>query len=421
MGTGTGFGVGPQRRHRPEDLGGQRHQPGHRLGRDRRPRRRRLRRHHRSHHRRHTGPRREDRSPDRRPESRTSACRTRRWSPRTPTGRSGSPWPATPAPRSRRTAWGRSTTTRSAAPNGAEAVGADRPGPCSTTIPSSPATPEGPRRSDRSRRARCPPRPIRGYDLAASDGGIFTFGCHALLRLHRRCPPQRPRGRHGHGRRLGRLLGGGRRRRHLRLRRRRLLRVHGRSALNAPIVGMAATPDGGGYWLVASDGGIFAFGDAALPRLDGGEHLNSPVVGMSSSTRRRAATGWWPPTAGSSPSATPPSPARRAARHLNEPVVGTANDVNTGGYWEVAADGGVFSFGGAPFYGSTGGTPPQCPDRGHGRDLQRERLPVRGGRRRRLQLLRPVLRLDGGDAHWPDRWWAWPDSDPRCGRPAGEA
>ena len=25
---------------------------------------------------------------------------------------------------------------------------------------------------------------------------------------------------------------------------------------------MAATPDGKGYWLVAKDGGIFAFGDA---------------------------------------------------------------------------------------------------------------------------------------------------------------
>lgn len=32
--------------------------------------------------------------------------------------------------------------------------------------------------------------------------------------------------------------------------------------LNRPIVGMASTPDGGGYWLVASDGGVFAFGDA---------------------------------------------------------------------------------------------------------------------------------------------------------------
>ncbi|WP_152626167.1 hypothetical protein, partial [Acidithrix ferrooxidans] len=34
--------------------------------------------------------------------------------------------------------------------------------------------------------------------------------------------------------------------------------------LNKPIVGMAATPDGKGYWLVASDGGIFTYGDAAF-------------------------------------------------------------------------------------------------------------------------------------------------------------
>jgi len=32
--------------------------------------------------------------------------------------------------------------------------------------------------------------------------------------------------------------------------------------LNAPIVDVASTPDGDGYWLVASDGGIFSFGDA---------------------------------------------------------------------------------------------------------------------------------------------------------------
>lgn len=33
---------------------------------------------------------------------------------------------------------------------------------------------------------------------------------------------------------------------------------------NAPIVGMAATPTGKGYWLVAADGGVFSFGDAAF-------------------------------------------------------------------------------------------------------------------------------------------------------------
>jgi hypothetical protein len=36
------------------------------------------------------------------------------------------------------------------------------------------------------------------------------------------------------------------------------------SVLNKPIVGMAATPSGNGYWLVASDGGIFSFGDAVF-------------------------------------------------------------------------------------------------------------------------------------------------------------
>ena len=39
--------------------------------------------------------------------------------------------------------------------------------------------------------------------------------------------------------------------------------------LNAPVDHLVATPDGGGYWLVAADGGIFTFGDAALLRLDG--------------------------------------------------------------------------------------------------------------------------------------------------------
>jgi hypothetical protein len=32
--------------------------------------------------------------------------------------------------------------------------------------------------------------------------------------------------------------------------------------LDAPIVGMAVTPGGGGYWLVGADGGIFSFGNA---------------------------------------------------------------------------------------------------------------------------------------------------------------
>ena len=50
--------------------------------------------------------------------------------------------------------------------------------------------------------------------------------------------------------------------------------------LNKPVVGMAVTPDGGGYWLVASDGGIFAYGDAGFYGSTGSLRLNKPVIGM---------------------------------------------------------------------------------------------------------------------------------------------
>jgi hypothetical protein len=38
--------------------------------------------------------------------------------------------------------------------------------------------------------------------------------------------------------------------------------------------------DGGGYWLVAADGGVFSLGDAAFYGSEGGVHLHSPIVGM---------------------------------------------------------------------------------------------------------------------------------------------
>jgi hypothetical protein len=79
--------------------------------------------------------------------------------------------------------------------------------------------------------------------------------------------------------------------------------------LNKPIVGMAVTPDGRGYWLVASDGGVFNFGDAGFYGSLGNIRLNKPIVGMA---------------------ATPDGK----------------------GYMLVASDGGIFPFGDAPFGGS---------------------------------------------------------------------
>src|SRR5581483_4090016 len=53
--------------------------------------------------------------------------------------------------------------------------------------------------------------------------------------------------------------------------------------LNRPIVAMAATPDGHGYWFTASDGGVFTFGDAAFFQSLGSVPQQRPIVAMASS------------------------------------------------------------------------------------------------------------------------------------------
>ncbi len=58
--------------------------------------------------------------------------------------------------------------------------------------------------------------------------------------------------------------------------------LSGSHPLAEPIVGMAATPDGKGYWLVAKDGGIFNFGDAAFEGSMGGRAIAAPVIGFAS-------------------------------------------------------------------------------------------------------------------------------------------
>ena len=152
----------------------------------------------------------------------------------------------------------------------------------------------------------------------------------------------------GHG-----LLAGRARRRHLQLRRREVLRLDRRDASEpADRRHGARRRSGRGYWLVASDGGIFTFGDAKFYGSTGAMRLNQPIVGMA------------------------PTPSGR-------------------GYWLVASDGGIFSFGDAKFYGSTGGDASEPADRRHGADRARPGLLV--GRRRRWHVhvrRRQVLRLD---------------------------
>ncbi len=122
--------------------------------------------------------------------------------------------------------------------------------------------------------------------------------------------------------------------------------------LNRPIVGMAVDPATGGYWLVATDGGIFSF-NAPFLGSTGNIHLNRPIVGMSSD---QSGNGYWMVASDGGIFAFGGAPFLGSTGniHLNQPVVGMAVDPATGGYWLVATDGGIFSFGGAPFLGSTG-------------------------------------------------------------------
>jgi subtilisin family serine protease len=151
----------------------------------------------------------------------------------------------------------------------------------------------------------------KGYWLAASDGGIFSYGTATFLGST------------------------------------------GGTALNKPIVGMAATPSGKGYWLVASDGGIFSFGDARFFGSTGALQLNKPIVGMSATP---SGNGYWLVASDGGIFAFGDAAffGSTGNLRLNKPIVGMATTPGGRGYWLVASDGGIFAFGDAPFFGSTG-------------------------------------------------------------------
>ncbi|HEX4434056.1 MAG TPA: hypothetical protein VH012_04445 [Acidimicrobiales bacterium] len=159
--------------------------------------------------------------------------------------------------------------------------------------------------------AAAPNSPTPAYWLAASDGGIFSFG-----------------GAPFYG-------------------------STGGMVLNKPVVGMAATSDGGGYYEVASDGGVFSYGDATFYGSTGSIHLNQPVVGMAVVP---GGGGYWlvASDGGIFSYGDATFYGSTGSIRLNKPVVGMAATPSGHGYWLVASDGGIFSYGDASFYGSTG-------------------------------------------------------------------
>jgi hypothetical protein len=127
----------------------------------------------------------------------------------------------------------------------------------------------------------------------------------------------------------------------------------GAMVLNQPIVGMAPTIDTGGYWLVASDGGIFSFGDAKFYGSTGNLVLNRPIVGMAATPTGR---GYWLVASDGGIFSFGDAKFYGSTGNLvlNRPIVGMAATPTGHGYRLVASDGGIFSFGDAKFYGSTG-------------------------------------------------------------------
>jgi hypothetical protein len=123
--------------------------------------------------------------------------------------------------------------------------------------------------------------------------------------------------------------------------------------LASPVVGAANSRGLGGYWLAASDGGIFTFGQAGFYGSLGGVRLAEPIVGMAATP---VGGGYWLVAADGGVFTFGDAHffGSTGGVHLAQPIVGIASDSATGGYWLVAADGGIFSFF-TPFYGSTGG------------------------------------------------------------------
>jgi hypothetical protein len=168
-----------------------------------------------------------------------------------------------------------------------------------------------------------PSPPQHGYWLVGSDGGIFTFGAAQFYGSTGSLPLQRPvvgitptanRGGYwlvasdggifafGNAGYHGSIPGSG-------------LNPAGSGlahSLNAPIVGMVPSNDGGGYFMVASDGGVFAFGDA---RFEG----SCPGIGGCSGA-----------------------------------AVAVVPDATGNGYWVVTSTGNVYTFGDAVNYGQPG-------------------------------------------------------------------
>jgi hypothetical protein len=124
----------------------------------------------------------------------------------------------------------------------------------------------------------------------------------------------------------------------------------------SPLVGVAASVSGRGYWLARRNGVVKPFGDAPFRGSAAGLRLTQPIVGI---TATRTGNGYW--LVAGDGGIFSFGDARffgsTGAMRLNEPIVGMAAQPNGRGYWLVAYDGGLFTFGSARYFGSGATTP----------------------------------------------------------------
>jgi Glycosyl hydrolases family 43 len=209
----------------------------------------------------------------------------------------------------------------------------------------------GPTTSPQALTPSCPTGLPDGYQLSASDGGIFSFHTPfggSVGGAHLQAPvvgiAADPSGGYWEVAADGGIFAFG-------------APFDGSLAgwtLRAPIVGMAATPDGGGYWEVDSQGHVATFCDADNFGSIGGFPLQAPIVAMAADP---GGGGYWEVASDGGVFAFGDATfyGSMGGKKLDAPVVGIAPTPDGGGYWEVASDGGIFAFGDAPFDGSMGG------------------------------------------------------------------
>ena len=180
-----------------------------------------------------------------------------------------------------------------------------------TPAPPIPPTPPG------------PPATSHGYWLVGSDGGVFSFGSSQFYGST------------------------------------------GSLALQRPVVGISPTGDRGGYWMVASDGGVFAYGNAgfvgSIPGL--GVHpagsgwpnsLNAPIVGMVPS---RDGRGYFMVASDGGVFAFGDARFAGSCPGIGGcagAAVAVMPDASGNGYWIVTKNGSVYGFGDASYQGAPG-------------------------------------------------------------------